>query len=55
MICQLCGKVMPEIPIDYVIYQPHKDTTIPLEVCGRCYILTDILKTLKEIKDGKPR
>ena len=60
MKCPLCGN---EIPVEnkligpYIIYQPSIKGTSEggnIEVCGRCFLLTNILTTLKEIKDGRP-
>lgn len=50
MRCQLCGNNIFEVMFEYTVYQPDDKE---LTVCGRCFILTDILKTLKELKDGK--
>lgn len=58
MKCPLCSK---EISVEskligpYKIYQPSIRGTEEggeIEVCGQCFLLTNILDTLKEIRDG---
>ena len=50
-ICALCGCDIVEVMQDYSIYINEKQ----LPVCGKCYVLTQILDTLKGIKDGNNR
>lgn len=58
MKCLLCNR---EIPFPrsigpHRVHQPTKDgSTIEMEICGQCYLLVNILDTLKEIKDGFTR
>lgn len=56
MKCPLCSNDV-QIEHTYKIYKPSitNSTDISeLNVCFTCYMLTSILQTLKEIKDGKP-
>jgi hypothetical protein len=52
----MCNNEMPDKSLvgPWTIYQPNIHGTEEggnIEVCGRCYLLTAILDTLKELKD----
>lgn len=56
MNCPLCGK---KIPVESKLIGPHKvfqpiegAAGTEMEVCGQCFLLINILQTLKEIRDG---
>lgn len=61
MNCPMCGNPIPEegkLIGPYKVFQPSIRETKEsgeIEVCGRCFLLVNILQTLREIKDGQPR
>jgi len=57
MRCPLCNKEISaesKLMGHYRIFQPpSKDVTGgEMEICGQCFLLVNILQTLKELKDG---
>ena len=53
MICNYCGNELPPTLLKWKVYQPTGSGPVETSVCGKCFILIDILRVLKEINDGK--
>jgi len=52
-VCNYCGNKVSPALLKWRVYQPTRSGPVETFVCGRCFILIDILRVLKEIQHGR--